>query len=645
MMLSISAGERQAVNERENNHESNEERKAKIRERYKGIDREELEIIPAIKQAGFYEDTSEKRVAVYARVSTGDPNQTSSYELQKNYYQDMVSRRAGWHLLRIYADEGISGTTLQHRDAFLQMIRECEEGKIDLIVTKSVSRFARNILDCIGQVRKLAALPQPVGVFFETENIYTLNSNSEMMLSIISTQAQEESHIKSEIMNSSIEMRFSRGIFLTPALLGYDLDKDGNLTVNEKEAHIVRLCFFMYLFGYGRQQIAETLSRLGCKTKRGRREWTANAVLGILQNERHCGDILARKTWTPNYLDHKSKKNRQNRNQYQKRNHHEAIISRDDFIAVQRLIANAKYGYKGLLPSLQVIKEGALRGFVELNPKWSGFTKADYYDAVRETNQEHLNDNAEYKDKEVQAGDFDFRGFEIARAQFFISASDVSVTFSQNDLVFSKACIGKFAKVSFVELLFDPIRHLLAVRPTSKENRHGIVWAKISERGCVQKHISGSAFLPTVYDILGWKPENKYRIRGVRRQKDVEVVILFDLHDTEVYIPVAHKDANGKVVADPFEMFEKDVKPLSIGSRNKVLAYPAEWVDGFGTEFYRHEQAPELASIDRDGLWDVHQRGMPYNKGDEVQPSSPEVLRQGITTILSTMKKEAAPNE
>ena len=152
-----------------------EERKAKIRERYKGIDPNELDVIPAIKPADFYSDKSNKRVAVYARVSTDDPNQTSSYELQKNHYTDVVSRHEGWELSQIYADEGISGTSLQHRDSFVRMIQDCKTGKIDLIITKSVSRFARNVLDCIGYVRELAKLQPPIGVFFETENIYTLN--------------------------------------------------------------------------------------------------------------------------------------------------------------------------------------------------------------------------------------------------------------------------------------------------------------------------------------------------------------------------------------------------------------------------------------------------------------------------------------
>jgi len=293
-----------------------ESQKLRIRERYKGAGLDEVEIIPAAPQENIYEGENKKRVAVYARVSTDDPRQTSSFELQKNHYTDVVNRHPNWTLVDIYADEGISGTSLQHRDAFMQMIQDCQDGKVDLIVTKSVSRFARNILDCIGYVRQLAAMHPPIGVFFETENIYTLDSKSEMILSFMATMAQEESRNKSEIMNASIEMRFRRKILLTPPLLGYDQDEDGKLVINKKEAETVRLIFFMYLYGFTCVQIADTLTKLGRRTKKNNTIWSPGSVLQILQNERHCGDVTARKTWTPNYLDHKSKKNKENRNQY-----------------------------------------------------------------------------------------------------------------------------------------------------------------------------------------------------------------------------------------------------------------------------------------------------------------------------------------
>lgn len=223
-----------------NNHET---QKQKIRERYKGISPNLLDIIPANPTINFYEDDSQKRVAVYARVSTDNPLQTSSYELQKNYYTDTISRNKNWELIEIYADEGISGTSLKHRDAFVRMIEDCKAGKIDLIVTKSVSRFSRNVLDCIGYVRELAALEPPVEVYFETEGVHTLSDDREMQLTFLATLAQEESHQKSKTMTASYGMRFSHGIFLTPELLGYDHDTDGKLVINPEEALTVRFIF------------------------------------------------------------------------------------------------------------------------------------------------------------------------------------------------------------------------------------------------------------------------------------------------------------------------------------------------------------------------------------------------------------------
>lgn len=628
------------MNEHEKTTMTNDERKARIRERYKGVSRDELEVIPAIKPPDFHDDTREKRVAVYARVSTGDPNQTSSYELQKNHYQDMVARHAGWNLVHIYADEGISGTSLQHRDEFIRMIAACEAGEIDLIVTKSVSRFARNVLDCIGKVRELAALPNPVGVFFETENIFTLNSNSEMSLSFISTLAQEESHTKSEIMNASIEMRFSRGIFLTPELLGYDKDADGNLIINEDEALTVRLIFFMYMYGYSANAIAETLMKLGRRTKLGNTKWSYSTVMSILQNERYCGDVLARKTYTPNYLDHRSKKNRQNRNQYYRKDHHEPIISRDDFLTVQRMITNAKYGHRGLLPYIHVIESGALKGYVELNPKWAGFKMQDYFDAISSIVDEDTSTSLEYQERAVQAGDFDLRGYEIARVQFFSSTSDLAVTFSHSDIQFTKACVRKLNDAPTVEFLFDPVNHLFAVRPIAKEDQHAIYWATVYPTWCRLRKVNGSAFLPVMYEILGWKPENKYRIRGIRRQRGNDTILMFDLHETEVLIPIARSGTKGGSTTQPFPIFDEDTTPITSRGKRSVVAYPADWVESFGAEAYQHEQAREIAAIDRDGMWDVTQTGKAYQTEPEIQPSSPEKLVEGINTILSTIQQE-----
>lgn len=615
--------------------------KAKIRTRYKGVDRDKLDVIPATPLENFHEDKREKRVAVYARVSTGDPRQTSSYELQKNYYMDTIDRRSGWKLVEIYADEGISGTSLRHRDAFMKMIKDCKDGKIDLIVTKSVSRFSRNVLDCIGYVRELKALQPPIGVFFEMENIYTLDPESEMGLSFISTLAQEESHSKSKSMNVSIEMRFSGGIFLTPPLLGYDHDKEGNLVVNEDEAKTVRLIFFMYLYGYTCQQIADALSSLGRKTKKQNTQWAPGSVLQILQNERHCGDVLARKTWTPNYLDHKSKKNRKNRNQYRDYDHHEAIISRDDFIAVQHLISNAKYGNKGIFPELQVITEGALKGFVSINPRWAGFTADDYLRASQSVCDIDMATLTNCIEVEAQQGDFDLRGYEIARSQFFNTVTKACATFAIDELKFGVDCIRKMNNSTFVELLLHPGNHLLAVRPVTSKNRNAIRWAVLKGTTYQPRIIHGSAFLKTIYEIYGWKTNCKYRIRGIRKQNATESVYMFDMQETEVFIPTNVIIAENEELADiDGNDANSKIKPL-ITTPKTVCAYPAQWAKSFGNDYYRHAQTQEMLVFSKTGEWNIQSEGRAFNESP-LQVTNGEEIRINITRLIEDMIQNGA---
>lgn len=617
------------MNENEHKAGSVADQKNKIRERYKGVSLDELDVIPALPQEDIFAVENEQRVAVYARVSTDDPRQTSSYELQKNHYHDVISKSPNWKLVQIYADEGISGTSLQHRDQFKLMIEDCKQGKIDLIVTKSVSRFARNVVDCIGYVRELLALPHPVGVFFETERLNTFDPKSEMVLSFMATLAQEESHTKSEIMNASIEMRFRRGIFLTPILLGYDHDEDGNLVINEEEAKIVKLIFMMYLNGCTCQEIADTLTELGCMTKKGNTVWSPGSILQILQNERHCGDVLAHKTYTPNYLNHKSKKNMQNRPQYRKRNHHEAIISRDDFIAVQRLISNAKYGNKGLLPELKVIPEGVLKGFVSINPRWAGFKEDDYINASASVYNGTEQTSASSAPVEVQSGDFDLRGYEIARSQFFDSTDRITVTFSQGDIRFSCPAVRRLES-TLVELLMHPQKRILAVRTAGKECRNAMQWSKKKSGISFPRGISGTAFLPTLYSLLGWKDDCRYRITGIKRGKGNDAILLFNLTEPEIFIP------NDTVSSLPES--DTSVKPFTDSNRRNVRAYPPDWADTFGSNYYSHAQAQELAGFGKGMEPDISHASVIY-KDNDIQVTSKDDIERNIEQIMSDMKE------
>jgi len=610
------------MNEAETKVTSTEERKRKIRERYKGIDASEIDVIEATPKVHLMEETALKRVAVYARVSTDDPNQTSSYELQKNHYQDVVSKQPNWTLTEIYADEGISGTSLKHRDSFIRMINDCKAGKIDLIITKSVSRFARNIVDCISYQRELKALSPPVGILFETEGIYTLNDNSEMSLAFIATIAQEESHTKSEIMNASIEMRFRRGIFLTPTLLGYDHNEDGELVINEEEAKTVRLIFYMYLYGYSCQEISETLTTLKRKTKKGNTRWSAGSILQILQNERHCGDVLARKTYTPSYLDHKSKKNRKDRNQYRRLGNHEAIISRDDFIAVQHMISNAKYKNKEILPSLHVIEDGILQGFVPIHPRWAGFTPDDYLNASRSIATENTSADGVITG---QTGDFDFRGFEVARAQFFDTAHRLSVTFSSESLSFGVECIRKLSNPLYVDILIHPDQQLLAVRPGKKDNKYAYQWSKVNNGIYSPKIISASSFMPTIFSLLGWEANNKYRAIGYRKQKDSEQILIFDLKNTEMFISTKN------IELDASE--KPPLKPITTSNHKSIIAYPQEWADGFGDSYYNIVSQENTAL---QGTWNSQNPGTPFETS-KLNVTPPDEIKTNIDEIITEL--------
>lgn len=610
------------LNERQNQKEL-------VRERYKGTDFHKLEVLPARPPESLYDSTAVKRVAVYVRVSTDSLSQTSSYELQKNHYTDLVNRCPGWQLAELYADEGISGTSLNHRDSFLRMIEDCRLGKIDIILTKSVSRFARNIIDCIGYVRQLKALSPPVGIKFEAENIFTLDDNSEMALSFMAAMAQEESHNKSEIMNASIEMRFRRGIFLTPALLGYDKNEKGELMINEHEAKIVRFIFYRYLSGSTCREIADQLTQMGQSTKKGNTVWNPRSILEILQNERHCGDVLARKTWTPNYLDHKSRKNRQDRNQYRHNNHHTAIISKEDFIAVQKLIYNAKFKGRGILPELSVIPSGALAGFVSVHTRWAGFKAEDYRNACRSVIPKDSCTDPETV--AVRPGDFDLRGYEVTRAQFLSPTRLPYVRFTPKHILFNRFSLEKLENICSVEFLLHPFHGLLAVRSCSEDWSNRIPWAKEQDGQVLPRKIHGAAFLPTLYQLCGWNPNYKYRCLCLLRKKGNEQVLLINLKEAEVFLPAAALSEHHREPSHSSEA--ENTANRTQASGPNFCAYPPDWHSSFGNAFYYHSQSAELALFRNMEAWQLQSPGIPGHTKEQ-NITSPGKARQKAADLV-----------
>lgn len=576
---------------------SAEERKQKIRERYKGVDKDELEVIPAREIVSLKEDTSYKRVAAYCRVSTDDPNQTSSYELQKNHYEEYIKEHPGWELVGIYADEGISGTSLAHREEFHRMLDDCNAGKIDLIITKSISRFARNTVDSISTVRQLAQLKRPVGVLFETENLFTLNQTSEMILTVLSAAAQEESHTKSEIMNISIEHRFSRGIFLTPELLGYDKDEDGNLVINEDEAETVKVIYYLYLNGFSISEIADLLTEYGRKTKLGNTEWNPGSIMKIIQNERHCGDVLARKTWTPSYLNHKSKKNNNDRNQYRQRDHHEAIVSREVFNAANQLQASKGYAAKNRpLPVLSVVDDGVLKGYVPVDKDWTGFSAEEYQKASESVYRE----NAQTERPAENGTRLNLSGYEIVRAQFFSTLSNPAMTISNGKMRFNTACLKKFGDEEYVELLLNTVERCIAIRPCSKDNPNAVRWGRLKESRWSVSAISCRGLAKTLFDIMEWEEDTRYRFRGEYVGAGENKMLLFQLDEPEmikteeITLPPQEPEQDGT---------EEEKEEIVI--KKKMMVFPAAWADSFGRPITSLACVNMLEQEHYAGNWDI----------------------------------------
>lgn len=277
-----------------------------------------------------------KRVAAYARVSTDEEDQINSYNAQIDEYEKRIKANPEWEFVGMFADEGITGTSTKHREGFNRMIKKALNGEIDLILVKSISRFARNTVDCIQTKRNLQE--KGVEVFFEKENISSLDDRAETMLTIYASFAQEESRSISTNVSWGVRKRMRDGTYKYPAktLIGYRKKENGMLEVVPEEAEIVQKIFNYFVSGFTYREIIDLLEKQGIrrpKTKSGK--WDTNTIFNILSNEKYCGDILFQKTYCKNFLSHERVKNDGKLDQYLFKDVHEAIVSREDFELVQ----------------------------------------------------------------------------------------------------------------------------------------------------------------------------------------------------------------------------------------------------------------------------------------------------------------------
>ena len=499
------------------------------------------------------------------------------------------------------------------------MIAACQRGEYDLIVTKSVSRFARNLVDCISLIRMLKSQTPPVGVFFETDNLYTLAENTEFMLSFLATFAQEESVKKSEAMNWSLQQRFKDGKLLTPAPLGYDRPKDvtgryikyAPLEINEEEAKTVRFIYDAYLSGWSQEQIANFLTDIGCETKTGGAAWNSGSVGYILTNERYCGSVLTWKTFTADLYEHKHKKNNKDRDQYLYKDRHDAIISVEKFEAAQVLLENRKHHIRGGLPVMHVIDEGIFKGFIPINHHWVNDDPGTYYDICNSIKQP-----AKVKriDKRYFSS-FDLDGYQVVRGQFMqIRYEGPSISINKERISFNRFCMQRFEDVAYVQLLLHPTERRIAIRPCGSNDAHSIRWRPDPEKPLYSKTLNCQHFGNALYSIMTWNPDYAYKIRGTWARRGKEQIIVFNLSNAVPIMTVPPE--NGE-----------DAKA------KKVTLCPEEWADDFGEEFYEHTLENGFYYIAPNTEWQSQAKSILAPGMEQFVSTTPEQLQMSIEEL------------
>ncbi len=577
---------------------------------------------PAEPKMDIFEKGRVLRVCAYCRVSTENDAQLSSFELQLAHYQQLMGTHPNWDLRKIYADEGISGTSLKKREDFNAMIAACQRGEYDLIVTKSVSRFARNLVDCISLVRMLKQQDPPVGVFFETDNLNTLSESSELMLSFLATFAQEESVKKSESMNWSLRQRFRNEQLLTPALLGYQRPKDaaghyipyGKLEIVESEAEIVKFIFQAFLAGKTPKEIASLLTDIKCPTKTGSTQWNEGSICYILRNERYCGQVLTWKTFTVDLYEHKRRKNRKDREQYLLSNHHEPIVSPETFAAAQTLLENHKHHVRGGLPTMQVIGGGVFRGYVPVNHHWTNDDPFSYYAASSSA-------DGQAAPRRVQRSTFsafDFRGYQVVRGQFLTSRTECPIlTIGCNRISFNVQCMRKFWNVPYIQLLLHPVERKIAIRPCQENSLYSIRWRPDGGRPLTQKTLRYLHFGSALFQIMEWNPDYLYRIQGTWVARDSDQIIVFNLSNA---VPAAFMEQDSQADASPAKY-------------RRVELCPAEWSNSFGEEFYAHAIQNSFYYLAPRGDWKAQMPSQAVPGMEQSFPLTGGELEESVTQL------------
>lgn len=622
-------------------------------------------IIPAKTTEETRQEKRKIRVAAYCRVSTDSKEQETSFDSQVTYYTELINRNPDWELVDIYADPAISGTSRKNRKRFNEMLYHCLKGKIDMVITKSMSRFARNQLDSLAVIRMLNGLRPPVRVLFEDDHINSDDLSSEIIIIITSMLAEQESVKKSTSVKWGFERRKEQGHYLVPTqnLLGLDktetINKDDReIFIVEEEADTVRVIFGMLLIGYTVSEIAYTLTLAGAKTGKGNAFWNTGSVLGILKNERYAGDVRTNKTYREDVFHKQVRKNDGEKPYVYETDHHPAIVSHEVFEMAQKLIASHRYGYDPFVNctySLTVIDEGLLKGFIPINIHWAGSELSEYL-ALAST-VEQTKDLLKQSYRILY-----FPGCEVLRRQDLGHARSMAMKITPSSIGINNAC-SEIIESDYFEILFNPVEKLIAIRPSEKGLPGALRWKKGKDGKEATVSIGCTAFMTIVYQLMNWPKLWNTSILAVPYQRNGEGILIFDLTQPEInalpyekpkpkkksestdvfynieamiaqQLELLHNRQDGEVVLEE----EGESEELPPPKREKI--YPGEWADSFGPDSIVAAVSSRRLQFETLKEWNVMAEGVRVAEFDHAVEISGEDIEARIAKIRQNHEQD-----
>lgn len=594
-------------------------------------------------------DDTTKRVAVYARVSTMNIEQTSSIENQEKFYTKKINETPNWELQNIYSDEGKSGTSVAHRPAFQQLMKDALNGEMDMIICASVSRFARNISQCLDYVSELrTANPKhPVGVYFETENIYTLNPDSEQAFTMHAMLADWESANKSRRMILSYDQRICTGQYQVVDLLGYRHTKDGQLIIKEDEAQTVRFVFLALLIGKNCNQIAEVLTEKKRKTLKGSVEWDGTMVGQLITNERRWGDLEARKTIVLDYKKKKIVKNNEQRDWAYVPGHHEGIVTPEIAKAAQLMAASSGRLQKGM-PELKIIDKGSLKGYVNVCPYWNDISSEFYMQSCQSVYTDEELDKLT-KDIKIWSGEIksnvismSLRGYEVPPGIVFLTNSMPSITISNKDITFNKACLTKLGSPEWIEMFYHPMIKSIVIRKSTADNPNS--FRMKTDKGNLVKKVTFKMFCNLLYKDMDWIKDYSFKFRGITKVRGDNEIICFSLDEPQIL--VGKQSKKNVVDVDISSQSKGDIAPsryinytnssVSETFDTSMKAFPQEWKNkSYRRNYYFKKRREQMLSDITEN--DICEEGVTAQTSIVSSlPSRQEILSE-LNELLNTM--------